>query len=187
MYIMKHAILFTVVIASAIGYSRRCAADDVAAGNAETAPSFARDIAPLLQSHCVKCHGGKEPEAKLSLEAYRESANVQKDFVLWQKVLKMLVEREMPPDDAPQPTEAQRQAAARAIQAELAKFDCLDQRKRPGRVTIRRLNRAEYNNTIRDLVGVDFKPANNVPSVGLADVLFSLEQYAGRRVVQAGS
>lgn len=70
---------------------------------------------------------------------------------------------------------------------ELAKLDNSGRRD-PGRVTIRRLNRAEYNNTIRDLLGIDFRPADDFPSddVGygfgsIGDVLsmppILLEQY----------
>src|SRR5690606_29839192 len=50
------------------------------------------------------------------------------------------------------------------IDAELAKTGCGDGPHDPGRVTIRRLNRNEYNNTIRDLLGVDFRPADDFPS-----------------------
>ena len=69
----------------------------------------------------------------------------------------------MPPEDRPQPKPGDIQAVVGWIDAELAKAD----RGRgvdPGRVTIRRLNRNEYNNTIRDLVGLDFHPADDFPS-----------------------
>ena len=68
----------------------------------------------------------------------------------------------MPPEDKPQPSPAETEKAARWIEAQLAKVDCRLQAD-PGRVTLRRLNRAEYNNTIRDLVGVDFQPADDFP------------------------
>jgi hypothetical protein len=83
----------------------------------------------------------------------------------------------MPPEEKPQPTPAEVERFARAITDVLAKVDC-GRESDPGRVTIRRLNRAEYNNTIRDLVGVDFRPGDDFPSddVGygfdnIADVL----------------
>jgi hypothetical protein len=138
---------------------------------------FADSVAPLLKQYCVRCHGGQEPEAKLALDKYGASGNVQQDFAVWEKVRKMLAEREMPPADEPQPKQAELSLALRGIEAELGRFDCTGASS-PGRVTIRRLNRAEYNNTIRDLVGVDFKPAEDFPSddVGegfdnIADVL----------------
>lgn len=69
----------------------------------------------------------------------------------------------MPPEDEPRPDEPELQSFCRAVQAELETFDCTSHRH-AGRVTIRRLNRAEYNNTIRDLIGIDFRPAAEFPS-----------------------
>lgn len=148
---------------------------------------FVEQVAPFLAKHCHSCHGSEDPEADLSLERFQESANIQEEYALWQRVLRMLEEREMPPADQPQPAEEELHAAGVAIQAQLDSFDCSGD-QRPGRVTIRRLNRAEYNNTIRDLVGIDFQPAADFPSddVGhgfdnIADVLsmspILLEKY----------
>ncbi|HXD85461.1 MAG TPA: DUF1592 domain-containing protein, partial [Urbifossiella sp.] len=69
---------------------------------------------------------------------------------------------EMPPQGAKRPTAAEMEVWNRWLDG-LLKVDC-NLPKNPGRVTIRRLNRAEYNNTIRDLCGVDFKPAENFPT-----------------------
>ncbi len=127
------------------------------------ATDFARDVRPFLQFHCVDCHSGDEPEGGVSLESYEDSANVQTDFEVWEKVLRALHAREMPPKDEPQPADAEYLAVIGHIEAELAAFDCSGP-QHPGRVTIRRLNRVEYNNTIRDLVGIDFQPADDFPS-----------------------
>ncbi len=124
---------------------------------------FARDIRPFLRFHCVDCHGGDEPEAGLSLDSYEDSAQVQTDFEVWEKMLRALRSREMPPQDEPQPPDAEYLAVIGHIEAELAKFDCTGPQS-PGRVTIRRLNRVEYNNTIRHLVGINFRPADDFPS-----------------------
>src|SRR5688572_9022348 len=67
----------------------------------------------------------------------------------------------MPPEKKPQPTPEERELITDWIQSEIFKCDC--DHPDPGRVTIRRLNRAEYNNTIRDLVGVNFQPADDFP------------------------
>ena len=148
---------------------------------------FVQQVAPFLAKHCYSCHGSEAAEADLSLERFQASANIQEEYALWQRVLRMLEEREMPPADQPQPDEEELHAVGLAVQAQLDSFDCSGE-QRPGRVTIRRLNRAEYNNTIRDLVGVDFQPAADFPSddVGhgfdnIADVLsmspILLEKY----------
>ena len=76
----------------------------------------------------------------------------------------MIESNKMPPPKAKsQPTAAEVKAAVESVGAVLASFDCTKQRS-VGRVTIRRLNRNEYNNTIRDLIGIDFKPADDFPS-----------------------
>src|SRR6266478_6366711 len=68
----------------------------------------------------------------------------------------------MPPENKPQPTAAECQLITNWVTSCFFKCDC--NHPDPGRVTIRRLNRAEYNNTIRDLVGVDFQPADDFPA-----------------------
>ncbi len=126
-------------------------------------PNFSQSIRPFLQAHCIRCHGDDEPEGGLALDTYRESARIQSDYETWEKILRIVQERQMPPEDEPRPDEPELQSFCRAVQAELETFDCTSHRH-AGRVTIRRLNRAEYNNTIRDLIGIDFRPAAEFPS-----------------------
>jgi hypothetical protein len=133
------------------------------AADAETPADYAQTIAPFLETHCTSCHSGSEPEAKLALDGYQTSSKIQTDFATWEKVLRMLESRQMPPSDQPQPTEEEFQRIVKAIDAELETYDCSSERH-PGRVTLRRLNRVEYNTTIRDLVGVTFHPADEFPA-----------------------
>ena len=69
----------------------------------------------------------------------------------------------MPPEGKPQPSEAESARFTQYLQSLLSKANCKIAHD-PGRVTLRRLNRDEYNNTVRDLVGVDFRPADDFPS-----------------------
>ena len=85
-----------------------------------------------------------------------------RDRQVFEKVLKNLEAHEMPPEKKPQPTPEDRKLITEWIESEIFATDC--DHPDPGRVTIRRLNRAEYNNTIRDLVGVDFHPADDFPA-----------------------
>ena len=144
------------------------AEDDQGAQAPAAATPFSLHIAPFLQTHCTGCHGGAEPEAKLALDRYADSAKIQTDVAIWEKVLRIVASRQMPPADEPQPTEAEYQAIELALEGELDRFDCTTERH-PGRVTLRRLNRAEYNNTVRALVGVDFKPADDFPADDVGD------------------
>lgn len=129
---------------------------------AEEKPTFEKDVLPVIQKYCVNCHSGPNPRAKFSLDNFKTSSDALKNPTAWEKVAENLRSRAMPPDGKPKPSEAQLDRLNTWIDAVVFKIDCSGKRD-PGRVTMRRLNRAEYNNTIRDLVGVDFKPAADFP------------------------
>jgi mono/diheme cytochrome c family protein len=128
-----------------------------------TPGGFATSGLGFVQKHCVSCHGEKTRRADLALHKYRDEAAVLKDRKTWESVLNMVRSGEMPPKKRPRPEAGEVQAFLTAVDALFARAD-RDARPDPGRVTVRRLNRAEYNNTIRDLVGVDFQPAEDFPS-----------------------
>jgi hypothetical protein len=123
--------------------------------------AFQSRIKPLLNKYCFGCHGEKK-KGDLDLRVYTDEASVLRDRKTFAKVAKNLQAHEMPPEKKPQPTLEERELITAWIQSEVFKCDC--DHPDPGRVTIRRLNRAEYNNTIRDLVGVDFQPADDFPA-----------------------
>ena len=126
------------------------------------APSFEGDVAPFLAKHCTGCHGPEKKKADLALDVYTDSSSALKDQQVWEKVSKKLRAREMPPKGRPQPQVADVEAVLFWIDSAI--FHLSPERKDPGRVTLRRLNRAEYDNTVRDLLGVDFKPAEDFPA-----------------------
>jgi hypothetical protein len=139
------------------------AAGMAARASAPAAPAtFKQQVAPLVQKYCVRCHGGANPSAGLSLTGFQDTASVLKARDVWEKVSHNVIIGHMPPLGMPQPTAAERQQMSTWIDSTLSKSDCkiLD----PGRVTMRRLNREEYNNTIRDLTGLDLRPADDFPS-----------------------
>lgn len=123
---------------------------------------FGRQVAPLLARYCVGCHGVKRAKASLNLQ-FKDEAAAKRALPTWEKVQHALRSHEMPPKSKPQPKPAEADLLMRWIAEQLAVVDCNGKRD-PGRVTIRRLNRAEYNNTIRDLLGVDFHPADDFPA-----------------------
>ena len=94
----------------------------------------------------------------------KDESAIQENREVWENVLEMVRTGEMPPEAAKAAAARRRpRPRFRRIDTVLGEFDCTGPRN-VGRVTIRRLNRAEYNNTIRDLVGVDFKPAADFPN-----------------------
>ncbi len=152
-------------------------ASTVAAGDIDLDASFRRHVTPFLESHCVACHDGDDAEGGIDLSEYSETPQIEQNLADWDRVVRVLKGREMPPEGELQPSDAEFSLAVAEIGRQLDNFDCGSARH-PGRVTIRRLNRVEYDNTIRDLVGIDFHPSNDFPSddVGegfdnIADVL----------------
>jgi len=127
--------------------------------------TYAKSIQPLLAKYCLNCHGAKgKPKADLNLVKYTAEAQIRSDRKLWKGVLQKLVSHEMPPEEAkPQPEQKEREFLAKLIETALNKVDP-NAPLNPGRITARRLNRTEYGNTIRDLVGIDFDPAEDFPS-----------------------
>ncbi|REK17929.1 MAG: DUF1592 domain-containing protein [Planctomycetota bacterium] len=157
-------ILWFLVIACAALYASRATADEpVETESAEMLAEFRGSVGPLLSRYCSDCHSGEEPMGDLAIDELVARADVEKDRQAWETIGRKLHNGEMPPEDADQPDEAGLTTMTGWIDGQLVRFGCGDQRD-PGRVTIRRLNRNEYNNTIRDLFGVDFHPADDFPS-----------------------
>ena len=128
----------------------------------DAAGQFDGLVRPFVTEHCIECHGYKKQKNGLNLESFETSASLIDDHERWAEVVKKLRAREMPPEEEPQPPEHTRQAVAGWLSKELDHIDRLTPPD-PGRVTARRLNRTEYNNTIRDLLGVDAHPADDFP------------------------
>jgi mono/diheme cytochrome c family protein len=124
---------------------------------------FVQTVRPFLETYCITCHGGEKPKADLNLGAYVNVAAVMKDYPLWSLVHERLTTEEMPPDKAEKhPPALDRQAVIEWIDA-FQKFEARRNAGDPGIVLARRLSNAEYNYTVRDLTGVDMRPAREFP------------------------
>lgn len=167
-----------VLLASFAAFVAACAfASRVEAEDAQGSRKvdFAKDVKPALQKFCLGCHSGKNAPANLDLSIARSDTDLQKNDKDWERVIRALQSNHMPPETAAQPSQEQRDEMVHAMQS-IITGNCTLQD--PGRVTIRRLNRTEYANTIRDLMGVEFKASDDFPNddVGygfdnIADVL----------------
>lgn len=117
-------------------------------------------VAPFLEAHCISCHGPEKQKGKLRLDTlspdFRSPISAEK----WKEVLNAINGHEMPPEDEPQPTTADAARFAEWVETELARAEI---EKRSTQVVLRRMNRNEYDNTIRDLIGVDFHPSESFP------------------------
>lgn len=135
----------------------RAYAEDDANGAAE----FHKSIEPILQNYCYDCHGDGAHKGKVAFDQFKSDADVLTNRDLWWKALKNVRAGIMPPAKKPCPTAQERDLMAHWIKTDV--FDSDPQEPDPGRVTLRRLNRAEYHNTIRDLLGVDFNTQEAFP------------------------
>lgn len=122
------------------------------------APQFHREIEPLLQKYCYECHGDGAKKGKVSFDTFASDKDIFANPTLWLTALKNVRAGLMPP---PEDTDASSRPTAEEIKKletwiKFEAFGIDPANPDPGRVTVRRLNRSEYRNTIRDLMGVDF-------------------------------
>jgi hypothetical protein len=126
------------------------------------ADPFNETVQPFLAKNCYSCHNSTLKTADLDLQSFKTTDSIAQAHETWTKVLDKIRTGEMPPKGAPGPDQTQANAVTKWIETE---FDREDKaiKPDPGHVTARRLNRAEYNNTVRDLLGVDAHPADDFP------------------------
>ena len=126
------------------------------------AKEFNQKVRPVLEEYCYDCHGDGEKRGGVALDSFNSTSNFADSRDVWWRVLKNLRANLMPPAKKSQPTKQQKELIAQWIKGSVFEADPLN--PDPGRVTIRRLNRVEYQNTIRDLVGVEFDALEEFPA-----------------------
>lgn len=127
---------------------------------------FPGEIRPLVMTYCAKCHGGEQTKGDVNLIQYEKTGDVLKAVKTWKIALEQMESQDMPPEGKPQPNEAERSKLLGWLKMLVQQVEFGSLGKDPGRVTLRRLNRTEYNNTIQDLFGVKIRPADNFPADG---------------------
>ena len=132
------------------------------AATLQGATSFSTTIQPFVTKNCVLCHNTQAKVGGLDLTAYHSESDVLKNSDVWEKVATRVKNHEMPPKGRPVPASAEVAKVTEWIDGEITNTD-RNTKPDPGRVTARRLNRVEYNNTIRDLLAVNFRAADSFP------------------------
>lgn len=131
---------------------------------AEVAPDYVGTLKPFLTAHCASCHLNGEAEAGIDLARFEDATSLLKDRMMWERVVEVITAGTMPPEDAPnRPANEEVVAVCNAL-TQYYQFVDRTAKPDPGRVTMRRLNRVEYRNTVRDLFGLDFDPTEEFPS-----------------------
>ena len=147
-----------IVLQSRLWFSVFCVL--LAPAGAGATSTFKDSVQPFLKNHCTLCHNDELKTADLSFDHYQDEGSALQDGEVWRRVKQMLDRKMMPPLPRPRPAPEEVAAVLDWIGANLEPEDT---QLNPGRVTARRLNRAEYNSTVRDLLGIDFRPADDFP------------------------
>jgi cytochrome c553 len=122
--------------------------------------SFDRSISPLLSQYCYRCHGEQKTKGDVNLQRDENPLMIADHRHTWSTALKMLRAGEMPPEKAKQPSTEERERLIAFVDRTINVIDC-SQITEPGRPAFRRLNRVEYDNTIRALFHLDLAPAKS--------------------------
>jgi hypothetical protein len=131
------------------------------------ADDFAESVVPLFRKYCLECHSTAAKKGSLDLERLKTLADIRKETKLLQNMIEQIETGEMPPKKKPQLSKDQQHQLLTWIRT----FLDTEARARtgdPGAVPLRRLSNTEYDNTIRDLTGVDLKPTREFPPDGAA-------------------
>lgn len=124
--------------------------------------AFPQKIRPVLAEHCTACHNPANPKNKINFLKAQTAADLERDRGTWRKVAAHLRNRTMPPV-ASKLTEADRLHVATWVDQRLRQTACA-LGEQAGAVTLRRLNRRQYKNTLRDLFGIEFPAEDLFPA-----------------------
>ena len=124
--------------------------------------AFKAKVRPYLARNCAGCHNASNKTGGIAVDGLKSAATLGAEGEEWEKILRKVKTGEMPPSQVPRPPADQTAAFAGFVESELDRLAAAQ--PDPGRVTIHRLNRAEYNNAVRDLFAIDYTPADDFPA-----------------------
>ncbi|MBU6238925.1 MAG: DUF1587 domain-containing protein, partial [Planctomycetes bacterium] len=154
-----------IALGSMIGYPFEIVAQDPTgktdALDQALTDAWNQSIRPLMVRHCGDCHMGDENEGGVGLEEYNSLTKIREHESTWEQVRGVIRAEAMPPPDSAMITPEERKTLTQWIERALHEVDCGCRPPTPA-VTLRRLNQIEYDNTIRDLIGLDLRPSKTI-------------------------
>ncbi len=111
----------------------------------------ANDTLSFLKANCVKCHGATKPKGDLRLDSMEWKPTDENNVEIWQAIVDRVEAEEMPPKDNPQPNKADREAFLKSAGGRIKAAAQQSSRQ----VVLRRLNRKQFRNSLRDLLHID--------------------------------
>ncbi len=139
-----------------------CCAAVARAAEPDPVAEYEKEILPILEDNCFQCHGEGEDKGKVSFDTFASTAALMDQKELWVHALKNIRGGIMPPAKKKRIPEEDFVKLESWIKRGALKLD--PAHPDPGRVTLRRLNRVEYRNTVRDLMGIDFRTDEEFPA-----------------------
>ncbi len=124
--------------------------------------AFREQVVPFVKQYCVKCHNEETSEGELNLTRYTSVEMLGEDFRQWEHVITFLAKQEMPPAEAKQPSAELRDEIVTTLERLMVQ-EAGKLAGDPGVVLPRRLSNTEYDLTVRDLTGIDIRPASSFP------------------------
>src|SRR5262247_1780640 len=150
--IMNKRIKFMAVLATALGFAWFALPTPQDVGANARKPRAALSMREFMEANCFTCHDSKSKKGNLDLTSLKFDSTDPKPYALWVRIHDRVRDREMPPKEMPQPEDDARAEFLKAVAQPLIDADQARTR-REGRSTWRRMNRYEYEATLRDLFG----------------------------------
>jgi len=145
-----------------------------AANTLSASDGFEESFQPLVEKYCYRCHGGERTRGGVDLTTYETSDSVFEDRELWLEAL-WLIENEEMPSKGELPSLSERKEMIDWLESRLNEVDW-SQIREAGHVSLPRLTKNEYNNTIRDLLGLDIQSGNILLEEGEGDSGFTTDR-----------
>lgn len=164
---MKHSTLTIVLLLLMLATASICTAE-----LPQSQEVYSQTVQPFLKAHCFKCHDAREALAGLRLDQIGSDFQADKNAEMWKEVMDKINLGEMPPKEERQPGPAEFEPVIRWINTSLLAVE-LAAKNAGGRIPMRRLNRVEYANSVRDLLYMDpkvlFPLVEELPGNGKAE------------------
>lgn len=132
------------------------------------APSYEKDVVPFVRQHCLGCHGDIKPKGDFRIALPKNEGAAAQLKSQWEKVANAIRSGDMPPADKPRPAVAASNLINQWIDEKSLGVVCAGNPP-AGRVVMRRLNREEYSNAIRDLLGIGYRAGEDLPADDVGD------------------
>jgi len=152
-----------IALALVLAWAQAAWSQQVSGDTEDRAAPVVDPVAPFFAKHCLGCHAGKEPKGEFPLDQLKREFESKETREPWLAIVEQLSGGMMPPKEKPRPSAEEIKVVVEWIRARVSAAEAAEAAAN-GRVVLRRLNRAEYQNTVRDLLGIDVDLKDLLPA-----------------------